>query len=184
MGMFDYVNYDCACPICHSKVDGFQSKDGECVLDNLEPGEVDLFYAPCSKCGCWLEFSNEKKTNDEFIMTVHDYNKKDILIQSPKSVTIKDKYTSTDSIDKLIHAKIVAGMRPLQGDIRQGIRELMQDHAKTVAEALLLASHHHCMNGIGEIRMINNYELVPTNFKSVDEVVADALFERAEAESS
>lgn len=56
MGMFDDVNFECTCPVCHSKVDGFQSKSGECVLDHIEPDTVDNFYASCRKCGCWIEY--------------------------------------------------------------------------------------------------------------------------------
>lgn len=63
MGMFDYVNYECVCPVCHSKVDGFQSKDGECQLEKVAPESVDNFYAPCGKCGCWIELNRKAGTN-------------------------------------------------------------------------------------------------------------------------
>jgi hypothetical protein len=63
MGMFDDVNYECTCPMCHAKVSGFQSKSGDCTLDTVEPTEVSNFYAPCSKCGCWIDFTAKKITN-------------------------------------------------------------------------------------------------------------------------
>lgn len=59
MGMFDDINYECACDNCGGKVRGFQSKSGDCSLDVLSPLEVDNFYASCSECGCWVEFNQE-----------------------------------------------------------------------------------------------------------------------------
>jgi len=61
MGMFDWVNYECVCPVCHNKVDGFQSD------------EVDNFYSSCRVCGAWIEFDAEdskRKHSDtvKFIM--------------------------------------------------------------------------------------------------------------------
>ena len=57
MGMFDAINYEMSCPICGEKVDGFQSKDGECVLANIDYWEVDNFYTSCPKCDAWIEFT-------------------------------------------------------------------------------------------------------------------------------
>lgn len=54
--MFDYVNYECVCPRCKNKVDGFQSKDGECTLGTIEPESVSNFYSSCGVCGAWIEF--------------------------------------------------------------------------------------------------------------------------------
>ena len=56
MGMFDYVNYECICPECGSDVIGFQSKDGECYLNHLNPLSVDNFYTSCDGCDSWIEF--------------------------------------------------------------------------------------------------------------------------------
>ena len=55
MGMFDTVNYECVCPLCHNKVTNFQSKNGPCEMLVLEPREVKNFYASCM-CGAWIEF--------------------------------------------------------------------------------------------------------------------------------
>lgn len=81
MGMFDYINYECQCPVCHTKVSGFQSKDGDCMMDEIEPTKVNHFYSICKKCGCWIAFNAKKSTN--FTRTVsgkenkimHEYTK-------------------------------------------------------------------------------------------------------------
>lgn len=59
--MFDYVNFECICPVCHSKVTGFQTKDTACNLDTVSPVEADRFYTNCGKCGCWIEFNAVKE---------------------------------------------------------------------------------------------------------------------------
>ena len=74
MGMFDYVNYECVCPVCHAKVDGFQSKSGSCTMGKLDPAEVMNFYASCEKCGCWINFTAKKIT--AFTRTVKGKNRK------------------------------------------------------------------------------------------------------------
>jgi len=56
MGMFDYVNYECDCPYCDTKLPDFQSKDAECLLRLIEPSEVENFYTMCDNCGAWVEF--------------------------------------------------------------------------------------------------------------------------------
>ena len=56
-GMFDYINFEMECPICKTKVDGFQSKDGSCSLHKISPFEVFNFYSTCPKCGTWIEFN-------------------------------------------------------------------------------------------------------------------------------
>ena len=55
MGMFDTVNVDINCPDCGNKLD-FQSKSGNCVLDLIQPEEVDNFYTYCN-CGYSADFS-------------------------------------------------------------------------------------------------------------------------------
>ena len=76
MGMFDYVKYGCICPVCKNKVDGFQSKDGECALDLVSVSDVDNFYTHC-QCGVWIEFNRVNKV--DFKRTVagegHDFMK-------------------------------------------------------------------------------------------------------------
>jgi len=84
--MFDYVNYECTCPVCHSKVDGFQSKSGDCELETIEPTSVDNFYSSCKKCGCWINFSAKKITN--FTRTVSGKGDK-IITKHTKDVIVK-----------------------------------------------------------------------------------------------
>jgi hypothetical protein len=59
MGMFDWVNYSCDCPVCGELVEGFQSKDSHCLLDNLNPTDVDNFYTSCDGCGSWIELNSQ-----------------------------------------------------------------------------------------------------------------------------
>jgi hypothetical protein len=87
MGMFDNVSYECACPVCHDKVDGFQSKDGECIMETLEPSQVCTFYTTCGNCGCWLEFNATKHINTKFILTAHGKGHKP-LKQYTKTINI------------------------------------------------------------------------------------------------
>lgn len=63
MGMYDTVNVDINCPDCKSKLT-FQSKSGYCMLDLIQPEEVDNFYTYCS-CGYSADFSKPYKTREE-----------------------------------------------------------------------------------------------------------------------
>jgi len=60
MGMFDWVHFEMDCPLCGSKITGFQSKDGKCDLMTIEPDDVEDFYSSC-KCGAWVQFSKEQE---------------------------------------------------------------------------------------------------------------------------
>ena len=88
MGMYDNIDFECACPVCHAKVIGFQSKDGECLNDTLQPNEVSNFYSSCDKCGCWIEFKSKPTTN--YIRTVEGKikGKRAILSEHTKEVKI------------------------------------------------------------------------------------------------
>jgi hypothetical protein len=70
VGMFDYINYECVCPVCRSKVTGFQSKGGDCQLDTLEPQQVSRFYSSCGNCGCWINFDRIPLPVENFTRTV------------------------------------------------------------------------------------------------------------------
>ncbi len=61
MGMYDNVNFKCRCPNCGGEVTGFQSKDGDCVLDMIEPISVSNFYSKCYDCDYWLEFAEKPR---------------------------------------------------------------------------------------------------------------------------
>jgi len=67
MGMFDWINYYMKCPMCGHMIEGFQSKDGECTLDELEIDTVDHFYSDCDKCNTWYSFT---KINGVFMPNI------------------------------------------------------------------------------------------------------------------
>ena len=54
MGMFDWINYEAPCPKCGEILNGWQSKDGACLLEQLEPSDVMNFYQSCPKCESWV----------------------------------------------------------------------------------------------------------------------------------
>lgn len=56
MGMFDEVHFQMACPTCGTVMKNFQSKDGVCELETVEPDAVNNFYCSCRKCLTWVEF--------------------------------------------------------------------------------------------------------------------------------
>jgi len=77
--MFDCVTgVEVDCPLCGSKVDSFQSKDGLCLLEPVDPLDLYNFYALC-KCGAWIEFNRplpppvrtRATSLDDFAMTVN-----------------------------------------------------------------------------------------------------------------
>ena len=86
--MYDYVEYECSCPVCNNTVDGFQSKDGDCALEVLQPKDVDEFLSRCKGCGCWISFIRKSET--EFTMKVFSTkdNKEIILKEHTKDVRI------------------------------------------------------------------------------------------------
>jgi len=55
LGLFDYIRYEIPCPACGVKVSDFQSKDGPCLLETLEPHDVEHFYTSCKSCGQWID---------------------------------------------------------------------------------------------------------------------------------
>jgi hypothetical protein len=55
MGMFDWIEYKHDCE-CGEPLEGFQSKDGDCVLATLQPSDVEGFYTACDDCGKWHDF--------------------------------------------------------------------------------------------------------------------------------
>jgi len=54
MGLFNYVSYEAPCPKCGALIKEWQTKDGDCFLNTVEPWEVSHFYAPCPKCNAWV----------------------------------------------------------------------------------------------------------------------------------
>lgn len=73
MGMFDYILYQDKCS-CGEELEGFQSKDGPCTLDTLNPEDVRSFYTSCTKCNKWY---NYKVIVRDYEIIRQDKNKKD-----------------------------------------------------------------------------------------------------------
>jgi len=59
MGMFDWVEFECKCPLCGKLMDDFQSKDGEKLLKHLPVYAVNNFYGSCDNCGTWIDFTRD-----------------------------------------------------------------------------------------------------------------------------
>ena len=59
--MYDYVNFEMYCPFCGTTVDSFQSKDGECMLNKVDPTEIRNMYSRCPSCNKWIELSRKYK---------------------------------------------------------------------------------------------------------------------------
>jgi len=57
MGMFDYVYVNLPCPWCGHMSNMYQSKDGPCNLNVVEPQSVMNFYESCTNCGKWIEYT-------------------------------------------------------------------------------------------------------------------------------
>lgn len=86
MGMFDYINFKCDCPVCGAEIEGFQSKDGPSDLVTLEYWEVDRFYSECPKCLAWIDFIREGKKP---YAPINDY--KQIVIEPASSLSSPKK---------------------------------------------------------------------------------------------
>ena len=56
MGMFDHVNYEAPCYACGQPLTEWQSKDGPCTSDTLEPWRVKRVYTKCPECDAWNEY--------------------------------------------------------------------------------------------------------------------------------
>ncbi len=92
MGLFVFVNYTCICPVCYSKLNGFQTKVSKCLLTPLNPHDVDNFYTYCTKCGCSIEFYKDSKTKKfERIVKSSKKGKLITLKEFTKLVKIKEK---------------------------------------------------------------------------------------------
>ena len=62
MGMFDWVVVvpPTKCRVCGRLLDGWQSKDGSCVLRDVPFWEVKNFYTAC--CDTWYEYTRVAET--------------------------------------------------------------------------------------------------------------------------
>lgn len=59
MGLFNYVNVRVDCPGCGDGPLGFQTKDGDLMMDTVDPDSLAEFGAICKKCGLWTGFARE-----------------------------------------------------------------------------------------------------------------------------
>jgi hypothetical protein len=84
MGMYDDVVLEMKCPKCGEPIDDFQSKDGDCILEKLQPYEINHCYSSCAGCGAWIDLriseramAMKKAAMDamyrQLALTFHDY---------------------------------------------------------------------------------------------------------------
>ena len=70
MGMFNYVDYECECPVCGETVTGFKTHDGlNLDMRHVAPQSVYSFTANCRNCEAYLAF-NRVKAPPKFDRTV------------------------------------------------------------------------------------------------------------------
>ena len=88
MGMFDYVTGlpEILCPTCGSKLGGWQTKDGDACLDEVDWRTLENFYTSCDglvdghRCATWVEFTRTAPpippaaSLDEFNKTIKENN--------------------------------------------------------------------------------------------------------------
>jgi len=67
MGMFDNVIYKANCKRCGKPLGDFQTKDGDCVLEDLTPDKISNFYTSCDSCNAWNDFKVNKVCTVESI---------------------------------------------------------------------------------------------------------------------
>jgi hypothetical protein len=87
MGMFDEIDYKTTCPVCHSKIDEFQSKDADCILKTLDPQDVDTFYSNCDTCECRVEYRRVNNRSFERVVSRKDK----VLREHTKIVNFKKR---------------------------------------------------------------------------------------------
>ena len=75
MGMFDWINIKLPCPKCGREIEGFQSKDGECLLDCLEFWKVDNFYSHCDYCGTIVDYTLNEYTREKIRESIENIRK-------------------------------------------------------------------------------------------------------------
>ena len=92
MGMFDDINFETKCPNCKTKVNGFQSKDGSCLMITLEFWDVNNFYDSCPECSTWIEYTLKNKTRPNRKLTIKDYKKEVKIPTKKEQVAHRKKY--------------------------------------------------------------------------------------------
>lgn len=66
MGMYDSIDLEMDCPNCGDKYLEFQTKEGHCVLDILEPQAVESFYTVCGTCDAHIVFKRLHKDTEKW----------------------------------------------------------------------------------------------------------------------
>lgn len=81
MGMFDHVRHEEPCPTCGEPLTGWQSKDGDCLLEEVEPLDCVEFYTICWKCDLFVERSQKRsplpraKSIDDFKLNTRRFRR-------------------------------------------------------------------------------------------------------------
>jgi hypothetical protein len=82
MGMFNYVVGvpEVLCPTCGAALGGWQTKDGDPCLVDVDWRELENFYTSCDnkvkdrRCGTWLEFTRQAPPVPQAV-SLDDFNK-------------------------------------------------------------------------------------------------------------
>jgi ribosomal protein S27E len=64
MGMFDYVNVSIKCPECGGDTTS-QSKDGDCLMDLIDPTQIAWFRIYCNDCRTVATFSRPPRVDQK-----------------------------------------------------------------------------------------------------------------------
>ena len=107
MGMFDWVNIKVLCPKCGRKIEDFQSKDGDCMLECLEFWQVDNFYSYCIDCDAMIDYilKEDKRKKIEGMMKQVE----DLIKNTRKSFTIDDysiEFRETSALRKQVEERL------------------------------------------------------------------------------
>lgn len=69
--MFDYVKLKTKCPDCGSEVSGYQTKDLDCSLSEVNFWECTRFYSSCDKCHSWIEYEKVSDVSFDELLKTH-----------------------------------------------------------------------------------------------------------------
>jgi len=98
MGMFDYIKYECKCPVCEETLNSFQSKDHDCLLHTLNPEDVSNFYDYCETCNTFVMFEWVKVKNKK--NEKYKERKQKLKMIKPDMSLVKD-FTKEDMIKNI-----------------------------------------------------------------------------------
>lgn len=81
MGMYDHVIFKDKCPKCGHEMEDFQTKERDCVMANLTPHQVTIFYTFCEDCGMWFNYRVEPKEGIVIIRKSEDDCEEEIVYE-------------------------------------------------------------------------------------------------------